>query len=78
MKNPIKARPGYVLVGFTTRFWHKGAKRYIYSTNGKPFPIYRVNINGVDFPQEGEYRIIIEVDGTFVCERRILALRPPQ
>ena len=37
-----------------------------------------VNINGVEFPQEGEYRVIIEVDGAFVCERRILALRPAQ
>lgn len=34
-------RPGYRIVGYTMRFWHKWAKRYIYARPGHPFPIWR-------------------------------------
>ena len=34
-------RPGYILVGFTMRFWHWRAKRWIYAKPGHPFPIWK-------------------------------------
>lgn len=39
--NIERSRPGYVLVGWTKRFWHKAAKRYIVAAPGKAFPIWR-------------------------------------
>ena len=36
-----KDRPGYELIGFTMRFWHKRAKRFVYAKPGHPFPIWR-------------------------------------
>jgi hypothetical protein len=34
-------RPGYVLVGFAHRVFHKWAKRYIFPRKGKAFPIWK-------------------------------------
>lgn len=41
MSETYKDRPGYVLVGFAMGFRHWKTGAWIYSKNGKPFPIWR-------------------------------------
>lgn len=39
--DPHPTREGYYLVGFCYSYYHKQAKRRIYSKSGRPMPIWK-------------------------------------